>query len=84
MRTVSRRRSSYRWLVSVLAVDVLALTALLFNQWLADAAGLAWLLAAVVTAATLPWLLRLSDRVFAAAGSGGIIPLAGEKTPWAG
>ena len=81
MRTVSRRYTSYRWLVAVLAADVLGLTALLLNQWLAYEAWLSWLLAAVVTAAVAPWLLKLADQVFAGAGRFATIPMTGEKNP---
>ena len=81
MRTVSRRHSSYRWLVAVLAADVLGLTALLLNQWFAYPTWLSWLLAAAVTAVAFPWLLKLADKVFAGAGRFATIPMTGEKNP---
>jgi len=81
MRTVTRRRPAYRWLVAVLAADVLGLTALLLNQSLDWPAWRIWSLAAVVSVTALPWLLRLSDEVFSAARRGHTIPLAGEKSP---
>ena len=81
MRTVARRRPSYRWLVLVLAVDVLALAALLLNQWLEGPVWVAWAFAAGIAIGVFPWLLRLADRVFGAAGIPLTIPLAGEKNP---
>lgn len=84
MRTVTRRRPSYRWLVVVLAVDVLGLGALLLNQWLEGSLWVVWAYAAGLAAASFPWLLRLSDEVFSAARSVHIVPLTGEKNPPAG
>lgn len=81
MRTVSRRRSSYRWLVAVLAADVLGLVALLLNQWLEAEPWFIWSFSAVAAGTSLPWLLVLADRVFDAAGTSPIVPLAGEKSP---
>lgn len=81
MRTVSRQRSSYRWLVTVLAADVMGLVALLLNQWLEAEAWFIWSFSAVAAGTSLPWLVVLADRVFEAAGTGSIIPLAGEKSP---
>lgn len=84
MRTVPRRQLSYASLVVLLAVDVLALTALLFNQWVAVMPAMSWLLASAVTAVTMPWLLKLADKVFDAARGGRNIPMMGEKIPWSG
>jgi len=81
MRTVVRRRPSYRWLVLVLAIDVLGLAALLLHQWLGGPAWVAWAFAAGVCAALLPWLLRLADHVFIAARTPRTVPLMGEKNP---
>ena len=81
MRTVSRRRPSYRWLVAVLAVDVLGLIALLLNQWLEAESWFIWSISAVAAGTALPWLVPLADRVFEAAGTGPILPLVGEKSP---
>lgn len=84
MRTVSRRRSSYRWLVLILAIDVLGLASLLLNQLLAGPSWVAWAYAAGVAAAAVPWLMDLADRVFRAAGTTVTVPLAGGKNPRAG
>lgn len=81
MRTVARRRPSYRWLVVVLAADVLGLAALLLNQWLEGPAWVAWAFAAGIATAAFPWLLRLADQVFSAARSARTIPWMGEKNP---
>lgn len=81
MRSVTRRRTSYRWLVLVLAFDVLGLAALLLNQWLDAPAWVAWAYAAGFSAAIFPWLLKLADEVFSAARSSRAVPLMGEKNP---
>lgn len=81
MRTVSRRRPSYRWLVVVLAMDVLGVAALLLNQWFEGPVWVAWAFAAGIAAAAFPWLLQLADQVFNAAQSVRTIPLVGEKNP---
>lgn len=81
MRTVARRRPYYRWLVLVLAVDVLGLAALLLNQWLGGPTWVAWAFAAGIVAGVFPGLLRLADQVFNAACSVPTIPLVGEKNP---
>ena len=81
MRSAPRRLLSYASLVLLLAADVLALAALLLNQWFAPGALLTWLLAAAVTAVAMPALLRLSDRVFAAARASRSVPFTGESFP---
>lgn len=81
MRPVVRRRPAYRWLVVVLAIDVLGLAALLLNQWLEGPVWVAWASAAGVATAVFPCLLRLADQVFTAAQGPATIPLVGEKNP---
>ena len=81
MRSVTRRRPSYRWLVLVLALDVLGLAALLLNQWLDAPTWVAWAYAAGLAAAVFPWLLKLADGVFSAARSSRTVPQMGEKNP---
>ncbi len=69
MRTVPRRHLSYASLVLLLAVDLLALIAIVIDQWLGVGQGWAWLLAVGATAMAMPVLLWLADRVFAAAAT---------------
>lgn len=83
MRSVTRRRPAYRWLVLILALDVLGLSSMLLNQWLGGRAWVAWAYAAGLSAASLPWLLRLSDEVFRAACSLHH-PTGGRKKPVGG
>ena len=81
MRTVPRRHLSYASLVLLLAVDLLALTALVFDQWFAIGQGWSWLLAAGATAAALPLLLWLADRVFTAARTVANVAISGGTIP---
>lgn len=81
MRAFPRRHVSYASFVLLLAVDVIALLALLFNHLVTVGPGWVWLLAAGVTAAAMPALLRLADKVFAMARAQRNVPVAGESFP---
>ncbi len=81
MRTSPRRHLSYASFVLLLAVDVLALLALTFNQLVTVGPGVVWLLAAALTAVSMPALLHLADRVFAMARATRNIPYTGESFP---
>lgn len=81
MRPVPRRHLSYASLVLLLAVDVLALAALLLNQLFATPPLATWLFAAGVTTVAMPALLRLADRVFALARASRNIPFPGGTFP---
>lgn len=81
MRAVPRRHLSYASLVLLLAADLLALAALLLNQWLEVGQGWSWLLGAALTLVALPGLLWAADRVFAMARSAGNIPMTGGTFP---
>ncbi|WP_187471122.1 hypothetical protein [Luteimonas viscosa] len=81
MRTAPRRHLSYASLVLLLAADLLALGALLLNQWLEIGQGWSWLLAAGATAVLMPALLWLADRVFEAARSFGNVTISGGTIP---
>lgn len=81
MRTAPRRHLSHASLVLLLAADVLALTALLLNQWLEAPVLVLWGFAAGLTLAAMPWLVRLVDKVFVLARSYRNVPLAGESFP---
>jgi membrane protein YdbS with pleckstrin-like domain len=81
MRASPRRHLSYASFVLLLAVDVLALLALLFNQLVTVGPGVVWLLSAVLTAGAMPALLRLADKVFAMARALRNVPVTGESFP---
>ena len=81
MRPGPRRHLSHASFVLLLAADVLALVALLLNQWFAADPWLAWGLAAGVTALAMPVLLRGADQVFAWAWAARNVPLTGESFP---
>ena len=81
MRAAPRRHLSHASLAILLAVDLLALIALVSDQWLDIGRGWSWLLGAALTALLLPALLRLVDRVSAAARAARNIPVAGGTFP---
>lgn len=81
MRATRQSHLSYGSLVLLLAVDVLGLSAFFLDQWFDMGPGGVWLGAGVVTAVTLPGLLRLADKVFAAARAYRNIPVMGVKIP---
>ena len=81
MRPSPRRHLSHASLVTLLAVDLLALSSLVVDQWLALGPGWSWLLGGALTLALLPALLRLASWVFAAAGRERNIPFAGGTFP---
>ena len=81
MRAAPRRHLSHASLAMLLAVDLLALIAIVADQWLVIGRGWSWLLAAGLTLVLLPAVLRLVDRVFAAAREARNIPVAGGTFP---
>ena len=81
MRAAPRRHLSHASLAILLAVDLLALIALVADQVFAIGRGWSWLLATALTLVLLPALLRLVDRVFAAARAARNIPIAGVTFP---
>lgn len=81
MRPAPRRHISHASLVTLLAVDLLALNSLLIDQWLEVGLGWSWLLGAGLTLALFPALLRLVSWVFTAARRQRNIPLAGGIFP---
>jgi hypothetical protein len=81
MRPAPRRHLSHASLVMLLAVDLLALSSLVIDQWLAICRGWSWVLGAALTLGLLPGLVWLVDRVFAAARSARNIPIAGGTFP---
>ena len=81
MRPAPRRHLSHASLVMLLAVDLLALSSLVIDQWFAIGPGWSWVLGAALTLGQLPGLVWLVDRVFAAARSVRNIPIAGGTFP---
>lgn len=81
MSASPRRHLSYASLVLLLAADVLALAAIVIDQWFGLGPVIAWLLAAGATGAALPGLLWLADRVFIAAGRAADVQISGGTFP---
>ena len=81
MRASPRRHLSRTSLVTLLAVDLMALSSIVIDQWLAIGAGWSWLLGGALVLALLPALLRLASWVFTAAGRERNIPIAGGTFP---
>lgn len=81
MRPLPRRHLSYASLVLLLVVDLIALIAIVMDQWLGIGQGWAWLLAVGATVMAMPALLWLADRVFAAAATGGHVAISGGTIP---
>ncbi|KGM55769.1 hypothetical protein N800_11655 [Lysobacter daejeonensis GH1-9] len=79
MRSSPRRLLSYASFVALLALDAIALTAILIVQVLGAPMPIAWAAAAVVVAMVFPALLRWADKIFAKGGNDGTIPRAGES-----
>ena len=81
MRTSRRRHLSHASLLLLLAADLLALAALVVDQWLAPGIVATWVVAAVVTVALMPALLWLVDRVFAMARASRDVAFSGGTFP---
>ncbi|MGY1410733.1 MULTISPECIES: hypothetical protein [unclassified Luteimonas] len=81
MHAAPRRHLSHASLLMLLAVDLLALSSLVIDQWLAIGRGWSWVLGAALTLVLLPALLGLVDRVFVAARTARNIPIAGGTFP---
>ena len=81
MRATPRRHLSYASLATLLAVDLLALSSLVIDQWLVIGSGWAWVLGTALTLVLLPAVLRLVDGVFAMALAARNIPVTGGTFP---
>jgi len=81
MRASPRRHLSHASLVTLLAVDLLALSSLLVDQWLALGVGWSWLLGAALTLALLPALLRAAAWAVEAGRGERNIPITGGTFP---
>ncbi|HSD15805.1 MAG TPA: hypothetical protein VLC71_00910 [Thermomonas sp.] len=79
MRATPRRHLSYATFFTLLALDAVALVSFLLVQVLGVPLPIAWLAAGLLTVLATPGLLRLSDKVFAAARSERTIPNTGES-----
>lgn len=67
MRPVLRHRLFRHGFVTLTALDLLGVAALVFNQLLGVASPQVWVLAAVLMLSALPLLYRLADVVIALA-----------------
>lgn len=79
MRSSPRRLLSYASFVALLAMDAIALAAILIVQVLGTPMPIAWAAAAVLVAVASPALLRWADTIFARGGNGRTIPPTGES-----
>lgn len=84
MRPALRHHLLRSALIALTALDVLGLSAFLFNHGLGVHHPQAWVLAGVLTVSAAPMLTALVDRVFAAAAVFETIPFVGDKIPEAG
>ena len=81
MRSVLHQQLPRIGLIVFLAADLMALSALLYDQWFAVETPQAWLLAAVLTVCALPLLTRAADAVMAMARDAASGAFPGEKIP---
>ena len=72
------RRSA---LIAFLALDLLGLVALLYDQLLSVESPYLWVVSAVLVLAAFPLLGRLADYLLAPPEDGDIVPTAGGKIP---
>jgi hypothetical protein len=80
-------RSSLRYhllrgaLVAFLALDLLGLVALLYDQLFSVETPYLWVMSGVMVLAALPMLTKLADYLLAPPGEGGIGTFSGGKIP---
>jgi hypothetical protein len=79
MRPSPRRLLSYASFVALLALDAVALVAILIVQILGAPMPIAWGVAAILVAMASPALLRWADTLFARVGNDDTIPRTGES-----
>lgn len=79
MRSSPRRLLSYASFVALLALDAVALVAILIVQVLDAPMPIAWGVAAILVAMASPALLRWADKLFAKVGDDDTIPRTGES-----
>ena len=81
MRPSPRPRLHRIALIAFLALDLLGLVALVYDQLFSVEAPYLWVVSAVLVLAALPLLVRLADYVLAPPEDGDIVPTAGGKIP---
>lgn len=79
MRSSPRRLLSYASFVALLALDAVALVAILIVQVLDAPMPIAWGVAAILVAMASPALLRWADKLFAKVRDDDTIPRTGES-----
>lgn len=79
MRSSPRRLLSYASFVALLALDAVALVAILIVQVLEAPMPIAWGVAAILVAMASPALLRWADKLFAKVRDDDTIPRTGES-----
>lgn len=79
MRSSPRRLLSYASFVALLALDAVALVAILIVQVLEAPMPIAWGVAAILVAMASPALLRWADKLFAEVRDDDTIPRTGES-----
>ena len=68
-------------LTAFLAIDLLGLTALLYDQLFAVESPYLWIMSAVLVAAAMPWLVRASDYLATPPERKPLVRSMGEKIP---
>ncbi len=68
-------------LIAFLALDLLGLVALVYDQLFSVESPYLWVVSAVLVLASLPLLVRLADYVLAPPDDSDIIPTTGGKIP---
>lgn len=84
MSRSARRSLLHTALSALIALDLLALVALVANQWFEVHATQAWVIAGVLAVPVFMLVRPLSDAVLAMADRFGGIPDMGEKIPGVG
>lgn len=84
MRPALRHHLLRSALIALTALDLLGLSAFLFNHGLGVQHPQVWVLAGVLTVSAAPMLVALVDRLLAAAAAFETIPFVGDKIPGAG
>ncbi|GGK15841.1 hypothetical protein [Luteimonas terricola] len=84
MSRSTRRLLLRNALSTLIIVDLLALLALIANQWLVHDTAYAWGIATMLALPLYPLARRLSDQVLAMADHAAGIPDTGEQIPEAG
>ncbi len=81
MRPSHRSQLRRTALIAFLALDLLGLVALVYDQLFSVETPYLWVVSAVLVLAALPLLARLADYVLAPPDDSDIVPTAGGKIP---